>query len=76
MFGKSKKSSNDRFVMAAGRAAGNLKAAGTPFNKKKALPTNGGEPVRGDKGAPFPMRPRAPSLGKVNTFKTSGINKK
>jgi len=59
MFGKSKMSSNDKFVMAAGRKAGN-------FGNHK-----GG---KGDKGkaGPDPFRGRKMSPGQVNTFKTKG----
>ena len=63
MFGKGRKkmSSTAKFIMGAGRAAGNL----------KAMP-KGGKPVRGDKGAPMPDKNRKPSPGQFDTFKTRG----
>lgn len=59
MFGKGKKnmSSTDRFVMNAGRKAGNV--------------PRGGSTKRGSAG-PDPFRDRKLSPGQVGTFKTRG----
>lgn len=67
MFGKGRKkmSSTDRFIMGAGRSAGNLKAA-KPFTPPKA---GKNPPV---KVSPDPVRNRPLSPGQVNTFKTRG----
>ena len=68
MFGKkSKMSANDRAVMAMGRANGNLKGPGAPFNKKMALSTSDTAP-RG-KAGPNPYRARAVSPGKAGPVK-------
>jgi|APGre2960657404_1045060.scaffolds.fasta_scaffold661892_2 hypothetical protein len=64
--GKSKMSSNDKFITAAGRAAGNLKGAGTPFNKKNALGMSD-TPNRGKDG-PDPYKPRTLKVGKNSRF--------
>ena len=58
MFGKRKKSSNDRFVMAAGRKAGNL-----------SLP-KGKQPVRGDSDSKSvaTFNRKKPSKGKQGTL--------
>lgn len=58
--GKSKMSSSDKFVMAAGRKAGN-------FGDHK-----GGKGTGKGKAGPDPFRDRAMSPGQVNTFKTRG----
>jgi hypothetical protein len=53
----------------------NRKTAGTPFNKKKPLATVGKSPTRGQGGAKSAQQvsqPNKPTLGQVNTFKTSG----
>jgi hypothetical protein len=57
--GKSKMSSNDKFVMAKGREAGNVGN------------TKGGAKPRGSSG-PNPFADRKLSPGQVNTFKTRG----
>lgn len=61
MFGKSKKSSNDRFVMAAGRAAGNLKGV-KPFGNKRGPAGDSG------KATPDPFSPRTLKVGKNSRF--------
>jgi hypothetical protein len=65
MFGKSKKSSNAKFIMAAGRAAGNLPKV-KPFGNKKGPAGESG------KAGPDPYRNRKMSPGQVNTFNTRG----
>lgn len=65
MFGKGKKSkmsSNDRFVMAKGREAGNVKSFG---NHK-------GPAGKSGKASPNPFGDKGLSPGQVNTFKTRG----
>lgn len=57
--GKSKMSSNDRFVMAQGKKAGN-------FGNHK------GPPGKSGKAGPDPFRDKGLSPGQVNTFKTRG----
>lgn len=56
--GKSKKSSNDRFVIAAGRSAGNLKFPGSKGGK-------GGSSGKESKGT---YKPRTLKVGKVSGF--------
>lgn len=74
MFGKSKRSSADNFVMAQGRKNGNLKSAGTPFNKGKALKTSPVAKPKGDsdRKSVKVLNNTKPSPGQVNTFKTRG----
>jgi len=73
MFGKkSSQSANDKFVMAMGKKSGNLKA---PVQKQamkpSALPS-----VDKMKSGVTVNRNKPQSLGRTNTFKTSGIIKK
>ena len=67
--GKSKMSSNDRFVMSMGRKAGNVKGGGKggdTFGEHK------GPPGKSGKAGPDPFGAKGMSPGQVNTFKTKG----
>ena len=63
--GKSKMSANDKAVMAAGRAAGNLKSI-----KSKPFSTPRGGANKHGKAGPNPFGDKPLSLGQVNTFET------
>ena len=69
MFGKksSMKSSNSRFIMSAGRAAGNLKSTfkGDEYQNKKGGARNPG-------GKETPMRKGGVSLGQASTVNLRG----
>ena len=68
MFGKSKKSSNDKFVMAAGRANGNLKGA-KPFGTSSQGESRGTKGGAKGKDSPDPYKPRTLTVGRNSGFK-------
>lgn len=62
MFGKSKKSSADRFVMRKGREAGNFGTSGPGVSKGSKGGTKGKE-------TPDPYKPRTLKVGRNSGFK-------
>lgn len=73
MFGKKKMSSNDKFVMQAGRDVGNLKGRGTAKKSAplKAHPTKQTSAGNMDK-LTGPSKDKGMSKGQFGTFKTRG----
>jgi hypothetical protein len=76
MFGKKSHSSNDRFVMAQGRKAGNVKSV--PRAKVASEPMKPTKLPSADamkRGVKVNQNPPQ-SKGKANTFKTTGVLRK
>ncbi len=73
MFGKKSHSSNDRFVMAQGRKAGNVKSVPKAKVVSESMrPSKLPSPDAMKRGVKVNQNKPQP-LGKANTFKTTGI---
>jgi hypothetical protein len=73
MFGRKKMSSNDKFVMQAGRDVGNLKGRGKAPKTAPKKMNPSAKPMKAGsiEHLTGPSRDKGPSVGQAQTFRTS-----